>query len=95
MNEALQYAGWLASIVAGLTAGGWIMSKAWRGWRKVGHFIDDMAGEPARPGVAKRPSLIERIAAIEAEVKPNGGGSMRDAVNRIEGRLGALEKRVP
>jgi len=89
----LLYAGWLAGIGAGLTAGGWIMSKAWRGWRKIGHFIDDMAGEPARPGVAARPSLVERIAAIETEVKPNGGGSMRDVVNRIERRLTELEQR--
>lgn len=30
------------------------------------------------------PGLGERISKVEAELKPNGGGSMRDALNRVE-----------
>lgn len=34
---------------------------------------------------------IERVAA---EFQPNGGGSMRDAINRIEASLGEVTERV-
>lgn len=44
---------------------------------------------------AKAPVLIERVVA---EFQPNGGGSMRDAVNRIEHehgtRLTLIEQRL-
>jgi len=73
---------------------GWLVTKVWRGIRKLGHLADDFAGEPARPGVPGRPSLMERMAAVEqdlsrvkAEVTPNGGGSLKDAVVRIEQRV--------
>lgn len=94
-------AAWLVGLVAGLGALGWLVTKAWRGLRKVGHFIDDVSGEPARPGTPARPSLMDRLAAVEEavaripsveesvarvrqEVTPNGGGSLKDAVVRIE-----------
>lgn len=51
----------------------------------VGQFLDDWNGEPERPGVSPaRPGVMARIAAIEHELHPNGGSSLRDAVNRIE-----------
>lgn len=95
------FEGWLVGLVAGLGALGWLVTKAWRGFRKMGHFIDDVSGEPARPGTPARPSLMDRLAAVEdavaripvvessvaqvrAEVTPNGGGSLKDAVVRIE-----------
>jgi hypothetical protein len=50
----------------------------------------DWEGEPARPGVKRRPGVMERIEAVEEgiaeirhEVKPNSGTSMRDSVARI------------
>ncbi len=84
-------AAWLVGLVAGLTALGWLVTKAWRGLRSIGHLVDDLRGEPARPGVPERPGIMTRLAALEAdtarvkaEVTPNGGGSLRDAVVRIE-----------
>lgn len=102
MTQVLTYAGWFAGVAAGLAGLGWIVAKAWRGLRKLGHFIDDVAGEPARAGAPGRRSLMERVAVIEAEVRTNGGGSLKDAVVRIEtkvdtaaAKVEALEKRVP
>ena len=46
-------------------------------------FREDWNGELARPGVAGRDGVMVRLSAIEGELKPNGGGSMRDAVNRL------------
>ena len=36
-------------------------------------------------------SLTTRLGKLEDEYKPNGGSSMRDAVNRIEVKLSKLE----
>lgn len=46
-------------------------------------FREDWRGVPDRPGVPGRPGLPERVFRIEAEVHPNGGGSMKDAVDAI------------
>jgi hypothetical protein len=59
---------------------------------RVGQFLDDWNGEPARPGIAPaKPGVMEqltahasRLAAIEHELHPNGGSSMRDAIDRLE-----------
>lgn len=69
-------------------------------WRRVAEFLDDWNGEPARPGFPGRPGMPERLSTVEvtaaairaevstirAEVTPNGGGSMKDAVGRIDRR---------
>lgn len=87
-------AAWLVGLVAGLTALGWLVQKAWRGLRSIGYLVDDLRGEPARPGVPARPGLMDRLAQVEtdisrvrAEVTPNSGGSLKDAVGRIESTI--------
>lgn len=58
--------------------------------------------ETGRLGMPERLDAVDgRLAAIEGELHPNGGGSLRDAVNRLEkgqqaadGRLAALESRL-
>lgn len=79
----------LTVIIGGLTG-------AWRKWagpflRKIGYFLDDWNGEPARPGFEGRPSVPVRLEAIETEqkrvsheVQTNSGSSLKDAVKRIE-----------
>lgn len=70
----------------------WLLSAL----RRVNNFLDDWNGEPARPGVTATPGVMDRLARLESkvvevrdEVKPNGGASMRDAVNRIAEATGA------
>ncbi|MGW4030736.1 hypothetical protein ACWEFL_15690 [Streptomyces sp. NPDC004838] len=65
----------------------WIYRMAVRG----GQIIDDWHGEPARPGVPARAGVMERlgsietrVTAVEHEVRPNDGRSMRDAVDRVD-----------
>lgn len=98
-------AAWLVGLAAGLGALGWLVTKAWRGLRGLGNLIDDLTGEPARPGVPARPGIMDRLAGVEAsmakgraeiaevrdevvtvraEVTHNGGGSLKDAVVRID-----------
>ena len=64
------------------------------------HFLDDYFGEEERPGFAGRPGMQERMRIIEEEMKcvafemrPNHGTSIKDAINRIEKRLDALEQK--
>src|SRR4030095_7577184 len=61
-------------------------------------FADDWQGTAEGPGVPARPGVMERLAdfdtgiksldrrltGIEHELHPNSGGSMRDAINRLE-----------
>ena len=63
------------------------------------HFLDDYFGEEERPGFPGRPGMQERLRHMEEEMKtisyemkPNSGTSIKDAINRIEKRLDALEK---
>src|SRR5690554_3352342 len=63
--------------------------------RKIGHFFDDWFGEAPRPGVPGRPGFPERLGKVVHELHPNAGGSLRDAVNRIEARTINLPKPAP
>ena len=63
-------------------------------WRKLVWFLDDCFGEPARNGHPARPGMVERITAIENQLKPNGGQALRDRVDQIHCRLDSLEKYV-
>jgi hypothetical protein len=58
--------------------------------RGVGHFLDDWNGEEARPGFEGRPGVLARLAAVEvrtAQLTPNGGAHIADAVARMEAHL--------
>jgi hypothetical protein len=54
------------------------------GIRRVSHFFDDWFGEEDRPGVKGRAGVMDRIASIEHELRPNSGQSLRDRVDLIE-----------
>lgn len=74
--------------------------------RKFIHFLDDVAGEPARPGVPARPGLMERMESMEKkqddqaaalevvrhEVTTNHGSSLKDAVKAAERDIRELKQ---
>jgi hypothetical protein len=93
----LAIAGGVVTVLAALTALGQLGRWVWRTARKLGHLVDDLAGEPARDGHPARPSLMARVTTLEertAELKPNGGGSIKDQINRMETRLASVERRL-
>ncbi|MET9253739.1 hypothetical protein [Streptomyces sp. NPDC003717] len=74
-----------------------LLYRATRGVRRLAERLGDLAddwqgtppraGVPARPGVMTRLGAIERqLAAVEHELHPNSGGSLRDAVDRVDER---------
>ena len=50
---------------AAVGAAGWAVKKAWPVVRKLVTFVNDVTGEPARPGFDGRPGLMERVQRIE------------------------------
>jgi hypothetical protein len=51
-------------------------------------FRRDWEGEPGGPGRDAVPGVMERLNRLDGELSNNGGSSMKDAINRIEKRLG-------
>jgi hypothetical protein len=94
MGGVLEWAGAIVlfggAIAAIVTALRWASRHA----RRISEFLDDWAGEPARHGVDERPGVLARLHAIEREVTPNGGQSLRDAVTRVEASLTTLDGRL-
>jgi hypothetical protein len=85
-------------IVSALAAVVAVVRKVWPLMRRINHFIDDWFGEGERPGVKATPGVVARLAAIEehgtkvdsrldqieAQFRPNGGSTLRDALDRVE-----------
>jgi hypothetical protein len=87
-----------AVAVAGLIT---LMWRVWRGVRRIVDRMDDLAddwsGVPERPGVPGRLGVMarlrmieERLMAVEHELQPNSGRSLRDAVDRVDRRTRTL-----
>lgn len=61
LSDLISVAPWLAAIGALI----WVAVKVFPFLRKINHFVDDVAGEPARPGFEARPGLMERLSVVE------------------------------
>ena len=66
--------------------------------RKIMQMVEDFNGTGERPGVPARLGVMERlqgldlqVAQVISETSPNHGGSMKDAVQRIDTKVGTLE----
>jgi hypothetical protein len=85
---------WCVAItaIAGVIALVWRLTRGMRHLAaRLGDLVDDWTGVPGRPGVpghegvmARLGSIEDRLTAVEHELHPNSGASLRDAVNRIE-----------
>lgn len=51
-------------------------------------FRRDWEGEPGGPGRDCVPGVMERLNRLDGELSNNGGSSVKDAIDRIEKRLG-------
>lgn len=87
-----------AVAIAGLIA---LVVRVWQGVRRIVDRVDDLAddwnGTPERPGVPGRLGVMarlhrieERVQAVEHELQPNSGTSLRDAVDRVDRRTRTL-----
>ena len=87
-----------AAAIAGALALLWRLTRgARRVLARMDEFADDWAGTPGRPGVpghdgvmARLGGIEERLGAVEHELRPNSGSSMRDAIDRVDERTRSL-----
>jgi transposase len=85
-----------AGIVVG-TLGGFLafvgavcaaLVKAGRAARRVSRFLDEFLGHDGEPGLVERfETLTATVERISAQVFPNGGSSLRDAVDGVRSEL--------
>jgi hypothetical protein len=94
----VQVAGALGTVLAAWLLVGKVLIpagkkiKLWfENWDK---FMQDWSGEDARPGRDRVPGVMERLNAIDGELKNNGGSSVKDAVDRIEIRVDEIHTRT-
>lgn len=60
--------------------------------RRLGQFFDDWFGEEARPGVPRRPGMLERVSTLEtgqAEIR-----SLRDDVTGIKAQVSQMSSQI-
>lgn len=102
MTETLIEVGKAAAAVAAIAGLVVLLGKAVRAMlrtmRRLGRLTDEVLGDgDERPGWGQRLTAIERrlsrveatSATVAAEVKPNGGASLKDQITRIEEATGA------
>ncbi|WP_030237945.1 hypothetical protein [Streptomyces sp. NRRL S-350] len=94
-GQADALAVWCGAVAAVCAVAGIL----WRATRALHHaarnvedFVRDWAGNDEHPGVIHRLDTIEdTINRIDHELHPNSGGSLRDAVDRVDKRTQHLD----
>lgn len=98
MTQSLAVATWIVGMLAAVSAIGIATRWLYRTGGKVTRVMDALLGEPPGPGAPNgRPGVLERLTGIddnirdlndrlsfiESQMRPNGGSSLRDTVDRI------------
>ena len=94
MEPAALLAGQITLIGGGIAFAFGVLFSIWKFSIAWNDFMRDWKGDTHNDGRAATPGVIARLEKLEsglrtvrAEVKPNGGKSLKDVVNRIETRL--------
>lgn len=92
ISDLILLAPWAAAILALA----WLAWKVWPVARKISHFIDDVAGEPARPGFDARPGLMERLATVEGKQDDQTARlqSVEQKQDDLNGRVAVVQHEV-
>ena len=89
-------------MVALIAAAAGVLAMLWRLERRLRHTVNRLAGDgPERPGALVRLDRVEAgmgqvradVSRVLAELSPDHGGSLRDAVDRVEVSVSRLEGR--
>ena len=83
----MEIASILMTVAASLTALGVVLvaiKKVAAFVRREVHVVDEIIGVPDKDGLPGHPGISARLMAIEYELKPNGGKSLKDQIGRLE-----------
>lgn len=91
----------LVAVFLFMVAAIYAVVKAWTPMRRFFQFINALAGSDTEPGILERLKSVEskqdeqgtQISQIHHEVRPNTGGSIKDAVARIELRQETIKSK--
>lgn len=75
---------WLVGVVAGGAVLWRPLAALWRLGRRTSRFLDVWEGVGDTPGVDER---LRTVEGRTAQLERNGGGSVKDAVDRIDKQL--------
>lgn len=77
------------------------MAAIFRYGRKIMQMVEDFNGTAERPGVPARAGVMQRlqllddqVVVIHGEVNYNHGGSIKDAVDRVDARVEGMETTI-
>lgn len=82
-NLAADYGPTIVTLIVVLALFGVI----YKSWPLISNFVAVVSA------LVQLPTIIETVEDIRKEVKPNGGGSMRDVVNSTARKVDSLELR--
>ena len=86
---------YLATLITVSAAAALVVLRAVRAaWRCVHQISMDTAAVRLALYPERGPSILERIASLERELKPNGGSTLRDQTTRIETRQMELRTKM-
>lgn len=71
-----------------------IVKKTKRLMEALDLFTKDWFGDEGDDLHPRKPGMLERMTKVEAELKHNGGSSIKDAVRRIEKKLTEIDTRL-
>lgn len=102
MEDILYWAAGIVTVGGALALLWKAITATLRTGRKWDMFLEDWHGTEARPGRPAVPGIMQRMVDLEEglrqirhEVFPNSGGSLRDAVDRLERQASELVAVIP
>lgn len=81
----------ISAIIGTLLMLGKVVRLVWSFNRRIGHALDLIIGAPAVGEIPEKPGVVARLERIEKEVRPNGGGSMKDQVSKIQESVDTID----
>jgi methyl-accepting chemotaxis protein len=99
-DDRLVAAGAVATAVVAIVAAlGLLWAKVVRPLLRLGRnvatFAEDWYGSPADPdrGIDERPGVMRQLHEIRHELQANSGSTLKDAVRRVENKVGGVAQR--
>lgn len=84
---------WLTFIASLLSALLIIKRRVQPFFTQLRNFLSDWSGEPARPGVKRKPGVMERLSGVEHQLLPNSGDTIYDVVHKLSRQVTDLAEK--